>query len=269
MPSLADLLHFTNGTVGLGSGIVKRDVRTPLTFDVAYPEDKRDFVQRAYYDAYTLAGAGFQAAEKQSLGPEYLRYFHEAEARYVVTTVACFKVAAEHPIAKQIPRVTIFYGDGDPACNTVGPSGDRTLMFIRGADQAEAGIWICPLVYFWPHLSDYSCDYARAKWPRTTSKMRTPGSTLLHEFLHYDSLAIAGNEIPIRDQKIQTPDPTISQRIAYGPFLSMKYKDQTVVHARDNDDNYIYMCIEAYWRQTCEGYDPQIPIDENPVQNPS
>lgn len=268
--SLANSVNITNVDTGSGSLVVKRldeNGLTPLTFDANFPHDRRAKVNTMYKDAVTLATAGYDATTRAQ-DPGYLRYFYAEEARYVASTLDAFIIGATHEEGSKIPEVIITWGASLDRCQQ-NPNLMMSLATTDGQDPSNeyfgrgSRLWICPQSDTLSMLADHDCTYARSTWPRTTYHMLTGGAAFLHEFLHYDSLTFPRNHFQIRDQVIQGNTPVAGQT-AYGPYLSVIYRDNPKIPltARDNDDNYDWMCIESYWRSYCAGYEPLPAEDE-------
>lgn len=268
---LASPLKTTNVTAASGYIAARnRDENglTPLNFDANFPEYRRAKVNTMYKDAYTYATAGYDATTR-SQDPGYLRYLRPDENRYVASTLDAFKVGAEQPEGSKIPEVKITWGMGHPLCHQLREDSSIMYMFLTPpggqGDYYGPGsqLYICPQADQLSMLGDHNCDYAHQFFSRTTTRMLTAGAAFLHEFLHYDALTWPRNWHKILDREIQGSGPLAGQK-AYGPYLSMMYRDPPLTQnsARDNDDNYVWMCIESFWRSYCPGFQPLPPVDE-------
>lgn len=268
-----------DGTIGSRSdsnmtGSLQEKWRAALNYEQGFPQNHIGTVNKFYDDALALARAGLKAAKKQEDEP-FARYFHEYDSRWVVQVFQAFVDAATKR-ASISKLATAWIRDGTNFAKCHPPAPHTRYMFIQGPEEYygpyETWITICPITWsvFNNFLTDHNCDYVKRNWPRTNYGMRVGGFAFLHEWLHFDYLTRdANNHLRIEDQKLLGPPPD-GGRIGYGPYLSMQYKDYPHTHVapNDNDDNFMWMAMEAYWMQKCRGYNPQPAIDE-PQRPPS
>lgn len=239
-----------------------------LKFDPKFPETaKQDYVIECYAEAVELARIGIQATQRPREEP-FSRYFYENDAVHVRAVFQNFRTEASSLGRSRIRDVTIKDGaTDDPGkhCRDDERDNFETHMYLRKSSKNWAGpgssLIVCPSAFnVRTFLKDVSCNNIGTRWPRTTVAMFTSGATFLHEWLHYDDIAAHANGgVKIIDRKI------CDAAWVYGPYKSMLYSKPpfTKTSARDNDDNFRWMAVEAFLMNKCPGYRPQPPVDED------
>lgn len=250
--------------------------RVPLNFDPATGSIQRTHFTNAYDDALSLASA----AEGGLFDPNYpifQHYFAKDDARFVKEVFHAFTLAAVDPSGNsQIRDVVI--GVGDPLPNSdVCKEKIPPTMFIDPSDEEERNgdpanvvydkgskIRACPKFFdMQSWIKGVSCEHANQWWPKMNWNMASPGSSFLHEWMHYDSITLSANgDLAIRDNWAIIDN---EEHSVYGPYSTKKYLELRRTTARDNADNFVWYAIEAFWSQKCtRTFQPAVKNDEWP-----
>ncbi|EXJ70606.1 uncharacterized protein A1O5_06676 [Cladophialophora psammophila CBS 110553] len=222
----------------------------------------------------------------------FLRYFRPEDADFVKNI---FRTIANIPLDAVItgqtlvsvlttpntelnPRfrqATLSISDSLLPPDRQGCTGRINAFMFEDDSHGNANIYLCDPYFGWPSIEDIA-DPPQTPWARDNQGrplpgyscdnlgdydsdwMKTTGSTILHEFIHWSwfFVYVPNWYIFIRGGTIDDyrgPNP----KHGYGPYRARQIKDiygsltQPYPETLNNDDNYVYYALSKYWSWRC------------------
>ncbi|KIW77844.1 hypothetical protein Z517_07677 [Fonsecaea pedrosoi CBS 271.37] len=242
----------------------------------------------------------------------FLRYFRPEEAVFVgnifrtfanipldlVLTAETVVSVLTQPNAQLNTRLAgsaLFIGDGLARPTERQCDGTANAWMTEDNDNRDADIYICEDIFDWPSIEDIA-NPPQTSWARDSHGqprpgyscaglgdfdsdwMKTVGSTILHEYIHWGYLFIHVpgwyEFIRVNDQGWRAIDDYSGPNPpnGYGPYRAKQIKDiygawdQAFPATVNNVDNYVYYALSKYWSWRCDRQFGPTPSDRDAHQ---
>ncbi|OAG34403.1 hypothetical protein AYO21_11428 [Fonsecaea monophora] len=242
----------------------------------------------------------------------FLRYFRPEEAVFVsdifrtfanipldlVLTAETVVSVLTQPNAQLNTRLAgsaLFIGDGLARPTERQCDGTANAWMTEDNDNRDADIYICDDIFDWPSIEDIA-NPPQTSWARDSHGqprpgyscaglgdfdsdwMKTVGSTILHEYIHWGYLFIHVpgwyEFIRVNDQGWRAIDDYSGPNPpnGYGPYRAKQIKDtygawdQAFPATVNNVDNYVYYALSKYWSWRCDRQFGPAPSDQDAHQ---
>ncbi|CAO2648682.1 Nn.00g079490.m01.CDS01 [Neocucurbitaria sp. VM-36] len=221
--------------------------------------NKLDKVERAFNDAFELAGYATTVIDDPNRQNIFTKYFNEedrANVRKVFATIWTQPEDTDAPAADGgspfLGEIMVQQTDSRNLC------GDARLIAYLDQNSApnDVALVLCPRAFNkkgvtaingqdpqGPGSENHYLNCA-AIGDNVSFRMNSLGMTLLHEYTHYNRMLESIFNAPIIDQEDAAGNP-----IGYGP-VQVRTLDKTL--AKLNADSYAYFASEALWTVLCQ-----------------